>query len=126
MTTFNNNKGNRRKIYWANRIGCPIEKVAEYEKIVFKEFDAGIARDKETGKYFFEMYRYEYLPSGWKRPLLMVRGNKKFDSLREARRDANKNIISKPEFRLTDFWAKVYDIHPKAIQMLIIDQKQRI
>lgn len=123
MTIVNNK--NRKEIYWANRIGCPIEKVAAYKKIVFEQFDTGIAKDKETGKYFFVMYRYEYTPSGFKRPLLMYSGKKQFDSLRDARRDANKNIISKPNFCLTDFWAKQYGVPAKALQMLLIDQNQR-
>ena len=118
--TVNNNRGNWRDVDWASYLGCPVEKVPEYRKIVFEEFETGIAQNTQTGKYFFEMYRYEITPSGFKRPLLMYSGNKEFVSEAEAIKDANENIISNPNFHLNDFWAKQMGIPAKAIQMLLI------
>ena len=117
------NRENWRDVDWAKYLNCPVDKIAEYRKILSQEYDTGIAKVFATGKYRFEFYRYETLPDGIKRPLLQYSSKEEFNNFEEARKYANEKIISADYFYLKDFWAKILGVPAKAIQMLLIKQK---
>lgn len=108
---------------WAAYLGCSVFDVARYRWTLAELFLMAIARSENTGKYHFEMYKYETTPLGFKRTLLQYSGKKEFDSLKEAVKDANESIISNPTFVLDDLLAKQYKLPAKAIQMMLIKQR---
>ena len=108
---------------WAAYLGCSVAEVAQYRNILNGLFSTGVAFNKTTGMYCFVMYKYEETPSGSKRPLLLYSGKKGFSSAEDAARNANNNIISKPTFVLTDFWANQYGVPAPSLQMLLINQR---
>lgn len=102
---------------WATYLGCPIDKIQEYKNILDKNYLMAIERDKNSGKYFMAVYRYDIAPSGFQRLQLLLSGNKRFDNVVNALQDANR-IISHME--LNDFYAKQLNMPKQAIQMMLI------
>ena len=105
---------------WATYLGCPINKIQEYKNILDKNYLMAIECDKNSGKYFMAVYRYDIAPSGFKRLQLLLSGNKRFDNVVNALHDANR-IISQME--LNDFYAKQFNMPKKSIQMMLIREK---
>ena len=106
---------------WAAYLHCPVAKVAQYREILESMFITGIAKDADTGKYRFEMHRFDFAPSGQKRLFLMLSSNKVFDTYEEALKDANANVISK--LYLDSFWERHLEIPARAVQMMLINQR---
>ena len=102
---------------WARQLNCPVQNVPEYRKIMEENFLTSIESNKVSGEYSFVVYRYDTAPSGAQRLQLWLTGDKSFQEIEDALRDAN-NIIATLE--LTDFWAKVYGVPKQALQMLVI------
>ena len=107
---------------WANYLDCPVEKIAEYKKILNDNFVLGIEQNKETKLYSFVSYKWHIHPSGHKSSQLWLTDDlHRFDTYSQAAQYANQNIISK--LQLTDSWAKIYNIPSKALQMMLICTK---
>lgn len=107
---------------WANYLNCPVEKIPEYKNILNDNFVFGIEQNKETKQYSFVSYKYHIHPSGHKSLQLWLTDDlHRFDTKDQAAQYANTNIISKLEF--SDFWAKLYNIPSKALQMILIPTK---
>ena len=107
---------------WASYLNCPVEKIAEYRKILNDNFVLGVEQNKETKKYSFVSYKWHIHPSGHRSSQLWLTDDlHRFDTFSQAAQYANQNIISK--LQLTDFWAKQYNIPSKALQMMLIRTK---
>ncbi len=104
---------------WAAYLGCSVADVAKYREILNGMFQTGIAQITDTGKYRFEMYRYDITPSGQKRLFLKLSGNNTFDTYEAALKDANTNII--PKMHLSDFWERHLGVPARAVQMMLIN-----
>ncbi|MCR4917927.1 MAG: hypothetical protein K5912_03215 [Alphaproteobacteria bacterium] len=112
---------NWNDVNWAKYLKCPKDKIPEYREWLEKTFVPVVEVNKKTGGYRFAMYRYDIAPSGFERWQLFVTGpEKQFKNDNDAVRDANK-LISVLEF--TDFWAKMYDVPKKVLQMRLIIEK---
>ena len=105
---------------WATYLGCSVQQVQEYRIFLNDNFVPAIELNKETKKYSFVMYKYHTHPSGHKSLQLMSTRNVNFSNVAEAVDDAN-SIISCMEF--SDFWAKMYEMPKRAIQMMLIREK---
>ena len=105
---------------WAAYLGCSVAQVAKYREILASMFLTGIAHSETTGKYRFEMHRWDIAPSGQKRLFLMLSGNNLFDTYDAALKDANTNVI--PKLYLNDFWERHLQIPAKCVQMMLIKQ----
>lgn len=107
---------------WANYFGCPVEKIAEYRKTLYDNFVLGVEQNKETKQYSFVSYKWHIHPSGHKSMQLWLTDDlHRFATYDQATQFANQNIISK--LQLTDFWAELYNIPSKALQMMLIRTK---
>ncbi len=109
---------------WATYLGCPVVCVKDYRRKLEGKFLITIAQHPETKKYRFEMYAYDYAPSGQKRIHLLKSGNNLFDTYTAALNDANFNII--PTLELNPAYVKLFGMPSKAIQMMLIKQKQKV
>lgn len=105
---------------WATYLGCPVQDVVKYRKLLEENYFACVEQNKNTGLHSFALYRYDIAPSGVKRLRLLLSSNRGFANLSDATTDAN-NIISGLE--LPDFWSKAFDMPKQAVQMLLIRQK---
>jgi len=103
---------------WAKYLNCPETEIPEYRKWLENTFEPVVEVNKKNGLYRFAMYRYDIAPSGFKRFQLFLTGpEKEFKKATDAVCDAN-NLISSLEF--TDFWAKMYEVPKKVLQMRLI------
>ena len=118
-----NNRLDWQDINWATYLGCPVGCIPEYRRKLEGKFLITIAQHPETKKYRFEMYTYDYAPSGQKRIQLLKSGNNLFDSYTAALNDANFNII--PMLELNPAYVKLFGMPAKAIQMMLIKQRQK-
>ena len=84
---------------WATYLNCPVEKIAEYRKILNDNFVFGLEQNKETKHYSFVAYKYHIHPSGHKSMLLWLTDDvHTFKTKAQAVNHANTKIISKLEF----------------------------
>ena len=102
-------------------LGCPVSKIPEYKKVVDENFASTVEKNEILGTYISCLYRYEYTPSGFKRPLLMKTSAKEFATEGEAVDFANEVVSA---WELNDFWAKMLEVPRKSVQMLLINKSK--
>lgn len=106
---------------WATYLGCPVQNIPEYKKVLDENYVMAVERNKITGNYSFAVYTYHTKPSGDQNLQLLLSDDKhSFPTIMDAVHDAN-NIISTME--LNNFWAKTLGVPSRAIQMMLIREK---
>lgn len=102
---------------WADYFGWPVEQVLAYKAIVDSTFVPSIEPDTKTGKYSLNIKYFDVNSNGKNCLEPFVCGTSRHGGLLDALQDA-RNIIATLE--LSEFLAKKFGIHPKAIQMMVI------
>lgn len=106
---------------WAKHLNCHVSKIPEYRKALTEMFLPVIEQNRLDGLYYFAMYRYHISMAGTKSlQLFLTKDAPGFKTKQEAIDDGNK-VISTLEF--TDFWAKIYEMPKKVLQMMLIKQR---
>jgi hypothetical protein len=117
---MNENRLKWTDMNWATYLGCSVQQVQEYKKILNEYFIPLIKRDNKTKKYSFEMYRYDATSAGRKKSHLEIRDPRPFNNMAEAIDNAN-SLISCME--LKESWANTFNMPKRAIQMMLVREK---
>ena len=106
---------------WAAYLGCSPFSIPDYRKKLDGKFTTAIVQHPQTRKYRFEIYAYDYTPSGKKNIQLIYSGNRVFDTYVDALTDANVNVI--PTMELNPAWVKHFGMPAKAVQLIRVKEK---
>lgn len=107
---------------WAVHLDCNAHKVPAIKKFVTENYFPCIVKNKETGKYAFQLSRLDKAPSGAERVLPMMTGKTEFATEAEAITNANEVII--PDLEFSPIFAWTNEIPRRAIQMLHIEKQK--
>ena len=109
-------KENKKEMEWAARLGCSVQQVRQYKKILKHNFLPCIEWDEIDREFYFALYQQQYSPSGKMSLVTIMTGGIGFNSQREALEDARTNIM--PGINLEKTWAAAQNIPVNAIQMM--------
>ena len=106
---------------WAKYLGVNVKDIEKIRNTVNQHYESTIVKNQKTGMHAVAIYRYDITPSGYKRPILVVTSNKEYQNAEDAVKFANDTFL--PNLKLSQAWARAYEIPTKSIQMLYVKER---
>ena len=106
---------------WAKHLGVNVKDIEKIRNTVNQHYESTIVKNQQTGMHAVAIYRYDITPSGYKRPILITTSNEEYQNADDAVAYANNQFL--PGLELSRFWARVYGIPAKSIQMLYVKER---
>jgi hypothetical protein len=106
---------------WATYLGCSVQNVKQYRKVLKQNFLPCIEWDTEYKQYYFALYKREIKSSGDEKFVTLMTGGMNFDSRKDALKDAYDNIM--PGITLEKNWARGRNIPVNAIQIMRVHMR---